>query len=294
MVAGLYQGGESQPQLLTCAKVQHDSERCLEGVALTAVWGPNATLALRHSTGGFLGVCSGDAGALAAVGCLLLATRPVAGLCISVRYVVMLALHDEGNRSSCQLCSGCGELHNCYPCLSSRIVRSSAFPNSVYQHWHGSSLNWVYPLGSKKMVCSRLWREAVHLCWEMRLHLRAHERCLSVISCIVGRDCMLNDALCGISSFHAVAGRTRGSQRVRPDTMALGATINVCADSVKVDEGGFAMLAACANSITCIVRASGSPAPGSWAFALGLFGEAKLRSASTHRAEVYDCIRDCE
>eukprot|EP00439_Symbiodinium_sp_Y106_P038194 s2427_g4.t1 len=48
------------------------------------------------------------------------------------------------------------------------------------------------------------------------------------------------------------------SQRVRPDTMALGATINVCADSVKVDEG--------------------SPAPGSWAFALGLFGEAKLRS----------------
>ncbi|CAE7866314.1 ABC1K8 [Symbiodinium necroappetens] len=46
------------------------------------------------------------------------------------------------------------------------------------------------------------------------------------------------------------------SQRVRPDTMALGATINVCADSVKVDEGS----------------------PGSWAFALGLFGEAKLRS----------------
>ena len=66
--------------------------------------------------------------------------------------------------------------------------------------------------------------------------------------------------------------------------MALGATINVCADSVKVDEGGSA-LAACGNQGTSNPSLSGSP--GSWAFALGLFGEAKLRSAST-----YGCIRE--
>ena len=44
-----------------------------------------------------------------------------------------------------------------------------------------SAANWAYRL--EDGVCSRLWREAVHLCWEMRLHLRAYERWLSVTSC---------------------------------------------------------------------------------------------------------------
>ncbi|CAE7304160.1 EMB2654 [Symbiodinium natans] len=67
------------------------------------------------------------------------------------------------------------------------------------------------------------------------------------------------------------------SQSIRPDTMALGATINVCAASTHL------------HSLT----ADEGLSRGSWAFALGLFGEAKLRGLPLSTVFLNNALQAC-